>query len=401
MPLSALAINRTAPKAKPYKLSDGQGLHLLVQPSGRKLWRMRYRFGNRENMLSLGAFPIVPIAEARVRRDEVRKLISAGIDPALRRRLDKLSTARKDTFGAVAAEYLANLEANKSALITVSKNRWLLEVLAASIANRPIANIQPAELLDILQKIEKSGRRDTAHRLRAVMGSVFRLAVATLRAPNDPTFALRGALQRVNVRHRAAITDEAKLGVCAALIDDYDGWPALRCAFQFMILTMGRPGDVRGMKRCEVDFDKRTWRIPAERMKMRRPHDVPLSKQAVKVLAEVWPLNENCELVFPSLRATKKPLSENAFNSALRRMGYQKEEVTAHGFRSSASTILNERGANPDIIESALAHQDSNEIRGIYNRARYWPQRVQLMQQWADLLDALKTPAIRNASPQL
>jgi integrase len=367
--LSQFSIFKSVPKAKPYKLTDGNGLHLLIQPSGSKLWRMRYRYRNRENMLSLGAFPTVPLVEARARRDAVRKQISAGIDPALRKKLDRRSSAHENTFGAIAAEYIANLEANQSAPVTVSKNKWYLEVLAAPIANRPIAEIVPAELLDVLQKVERSGRRDTAHRLRAVMGSVFRLAVATLRAPNDPTYALRGALQRVNIKHRAAITDENKLGVLCSLIDEYDGWPALRSAMQFMILTMSRPGDVRGMKRDEVNFTKKIWKIPGERMKMRQPHDVPLSKQAIKVLEEAWPLNENCELVFPSLRATKKPLSENAFNSALRRMGYQKHEVTAHGFRSSASTILNEHGANPYVIEAALAHQDPNEVRRIYNRA--------------------------------
>jgi integrase len=396
MPLSQFSITKAAPKSTPYKLSDGDGLHLLVKPAGSKLWRMRYRFGNKENMLSLGAFPAVSLADARIKRDEVRKQISQGIDPALRKKLDKLSTAAADqnTFGAVAAEYIANLEAAGSAPITISKNKWLLHDLAAPIANRPVADILPAELLDILKKIEKSGRRDTAHRLRSVMGSVFRLAVATLRAKNDPTFALRGALHKVPVKHRAAITDERELGVIATLIDEYDGWPSLRSAFQFLILTMCRPGDVRHMKRSEVDFAKKLWRIPGERMKMRRPHDVPLSRQALAVLDEVWPLNENCELVFPSLRSTKKPLSENAFAAVLRRMGYQKDEVSAHGFRSSASTILNERGFNPDVIEAALAHQDKNEIRRIYNRAAYLPERIKLMQQWADLLDQLKNQSM-------
>jgi integrase len=198
----------------------------------------------------------------------------------------------------------------------------------------------------------------------------------------------------VKVKHRAAITDEKKLGLLYSQIDDYDGWPVLKAATRFLILTMARPGDVRHMEREEVDWEKKVWRIPAERMKMRRPHDVPLSKQALEVLQEVWHWNENSRLVFPSLRAHKKPLSENAFNSVLRNLGYTKEQVTAHGFRSSASTILNERGYHPDHIEAALAHQDENEVRRAYNRAAYWKERVTLLQDWADLLDSFK-PRLR------
>jgi integrase len=231
------------------------------------------------------------------------------------------------------------------------------------------------------------------------MGSVFRLAVATLRATNDPTYALRGALMKVRVKHRAAITDEREFGHFLVALDEYDGWPVVQSAFQFLILTMSRPGDVRGMKRTEVHFDKRLWRIPAERMKMRRPHDVPLSRQALMVLKTVWPLNEENELVFPSLRSHKKPLSENAFNSVLRNMGYSKDQATAHGFRSTASTILNERGFDADVIEAALAHQDDDEMRRIYNRALYLPERKKLLQDWADLMDSFKKPKmVRRAA---
>jgi len=390
MALSQLAIINAKPKDKPYLLLDGEGLHLQIHTSGSKLWRLRFRFGGKANMMSLGAFPAVSLKEAREKRGEIKKQIAAGINPSLRKKLDRISAASPDTFGAIADEYIANLKANDAADITISKNRWLLEDLAAPIRNRPVSEIVPAELLDILKKIEASGRRDTAHRLRSVMGSVFRLAVATLRATNDPTYALRGALLKVKVKHRAAITDEHELGRFLINLDEYDGWPVLQSAFQFLILTMSRPGDVRGMKRTEVDFDKRLWRIPAARMKMRRPHDVPLSRQALTVLNFVWPLNEENELVFPSLRSHKKPLSENAFNSVVRNMGYSKEQATAHGFRSTASTILNERGFSADVIEAALARQDEDEIRRIYNRALYLPERKKLMQDWADLLDGFK-----------
>jgi integrase len=390
MALSQLAIINAKPKNKPYLLLDGEGLHLQICATGSRLWRLRFRFRGKAKMLSIGAFPTVSLKEAREKRDQIKKQIAAGIDPSLRRKLDRISSATAESFGAVADEYLANLKANSAADITIKKNRWMLEELAAPIRNRPVAEILPAELLDILKKIEASGRRDTAHRLRSVMGSVFRLAVATLRATNDPTYALRGALMKVKVKHRAAITDERELGRFLIALDEYDGWPIVRSAFHFLILTMARPSDVRHMKRAEVDFEKRLWRIPKERMKMRRPHDVPLSRQALAVLKAVWPLNEEHELVFPSLRSHKKPLSENAFNSVLRNMGYDKDEATAHGFRSTASTILNERRYDDDVIEAALAHQDENEIRRIYNRALYLPERRKLLQDWADLMDSFK-----------
>lgn len=390
MALSQLAIINAKPKDKPYLLLDGEGLHLQIYTSGSKLWRLRFRFRGKANMMSLGAFPAVSLKEAREKRDAVKKQIAAGIDPSLRKKLDKISAASANSFGAIADEYIANLKANDAADMTISKNRWLLEDLAAPIRNRPVSEILPAELLDILKKVEASGRRDTAHRLRSVMGSVFRLAVATLRATNDPTYALRGALMKVRVKHRAAITDEREFGRFLISLDEYVGWPIVQSAFQFLVLTMSRPGDVRGMKRTEVHFDKRLWRIPAERMKMRRPHDVPLSRQALTVLKHVWSLNEENELVFPSLRSHKQPLSENAFNSVLRNMGYSKDQATAHGFRSTASTILNERGFDADVIEAALAHQDDDEMRRIYNRALYLPERKKLMQDWADLMDTFK-----------
>lgn len=399
MALSQLAIINAKPKDKPYMLLDGEGLHLQIHTSGSRLWRLRFRFGGKANMMSLGAFPAVSLKDAREKRDQIKKQIAAGIDPSLRKKLDRITAASADSFGSIADEYIANLKANDAADITISKNRWLLEDLAAPIRNRPVSEIVPAELLDILKKVEASGRRDTAHRLRSVMGSVFRLAVSTLRATNDPTYALRGALLKVKVKHRAAIIDERELGCFLISLDEYDGWPVLQSAFQFLILTMSRPGDVRGMKRTEVNFDKRLWRIPAERMKMRRPHDVPLSRQALMLLKVVWPLNEENALVFPSLRSHKKPLSENAFNSVLRNMGYRKDQATAHGFRSTASTILNERGFSADVIEAALAHQDEDEVRRIYNRALYLPERKKLMQEWADLLDSLKKQkAVRQAA---
>jgi integrase len=349
-------------------------------------------------MLSLGAYPTVSLANARSKRDEAKKLLAAGTDPSRQKKLDKLTAVAtaQNTFGAVAAEYLANMEANNAAERTVNKNRWLLEDLAAPLADRPIADITAAELLDLLKRVEKSGRRETARRLRGTIGCVFRLGVVTLRAPSDPTSALRGALLRPIVNHRAAITDERELGALMQSIDEYDGWTTIRAALQLLALTMTRPGDVRYMRRSEVNLEKAMWRIPAEQMKMRRPHDVPLSKQALAILRDIWALSDNGDLVLPAIRSLRKPLSENAMNSALRRMGYTKEEVTAHGFRSAASTILNERGVNPDVIEAALAHQDENAVRRAYNRATYWPERVKLMQKWADMLDEFRQLSVGN-----
>jgi integrase len=399
MSLTQFAIVKAVAGEKPIKLSDGGGLHLLVKPGGSKLWRFRYRFCGRENMLAFGAFPTVTLAEARTKRDEARKLLADGADPAVKRKLDKIAaeTANQNTFGAVVTEYLANLEARGSSESTISKNRWMLEDLAAPLAGRPIAEIVPAEILTILKRIEKSGRRETATRLRGVMGTVFRYAVVTLRATTDPTFALRGALLPPNVQHRPAITDEKRLGGLMCSIDDYDGWPTLRAALQLLPLTMTRPGDVRGMRRSEINFEKRMWRIPEHRMKMRRPHDVPLSRQAMEILRDIWPLSDNGDLVLPSIRSIKRSLSENAMNSALRRMGYPKDEMTAHGFRSSASTILNERGFNADVIEAALAHQDEDDTRRAYNRTTYLPERVKLMQEWADMLDEFKKLSVRDS----
>jgi integrase len=276
------------------------------------------------------------------------------------------------------------------------KNRWMLEDLAAPLAMRPIAEIQPIEVLDVLKRVEKSGRRETARKLRGMIGSVFRYAVVTLRATNDPTAPLRGALLAPQVQHRPAIIDERELGVLMGAIDEYDGWPTLRAALQLIALTMTRPGDVRFMRRSEINFERAVWCIPAERMKMRRPHDVPLSRQALEILREIWSLSDYGDLVVPSIRSIKKPLSENAMNCALRRMGYAKDEMTSHGFRATASTILNERGFNPDVIEAALAHQDKNVIRRAYNRATYWPERVKLLQSWADLLDQFKSVAVTD-----
>jgi integrase len=396
--LSDLAIRKAKPEERAYKLSDGGGLHIAVQPNGGKLWRLKYRFGGKEKLLSFGPYPAVSLVFARQKRDEAKRQLASGLDPSVQRKLDKIAAAKaaQNTFGAIAAEHLDNLVANGTAATTMAKNRWMLQVLAAPLTHRPIAEIAPIEVLDVLKRVEKSGRRETARKLRGAIGSVFRYAVATVRATSDPTAPLRDALLKPKVKHRSAIVDEREFGTLMVSVDEYDGWPTLRAALQLLALTMTRPGEMRGMLRSEINFETAVWHIPAERTKMRRPHDVPLSRQALAILREIWPLSDYGELVLPSIRSIKRPLSENAMNSALRRMGYTKEEMTSHGFRSTASTILNERGFNPDVIEAALGHQDKNAIRRAYNRATYWPERVKLLQTWADMLDEFRSQALAH-----
>jgi integrase len=398
--LSALAVENAKPREKAYLLTDGNGLHLMVTPQGSKLWRLRYRFGKKQNSLSLGSFPEVSLASARAKRDDARRLIAEGVNPSEHKKHEKLvaEIGANDTFGAIAEEYLKRLEEGGAAEATLSKNRWLLIELASPLHKRQASKVTPAEILVILQKYEKAGLRETAKRLRGVIGAVFRLAVATLRAETDPTYALRGAIAAPVVSHRAAITDEKQLGALMVAIDGYEGWPTLRSALAFLALTMVRPGEVRRMRRNEVIWPSAIWRIPAERMKMRRPHDVPLSRQALAILREAWPLTMDDNLVFPSIRTIRRPLSENAFNSVLRRLGYGTDEHCAHGFRSSASTILNERGYDSRVIEVALAHQDENKTRAAYNRAQFWPERQKLLQDWADLLDEFRLPTFQARS---
>lgn len=394
MSLTSFMVEKAKPRDKPYKLTDSNGLHLLVTPTS-KLWRFRYRFAGKENTLGLGSFPEVSLAEAREKRDDVRKLLRQGINPSQKKKDDERSAklASQNTFGALAQEHLKNLEDSGAASSTIDKNRWLLEDLAAPLTSRPVTEIKPAEILDICKKIEKAGKRETARRLRGVIGTVIRYAIATQRAETDPTYALRGALLPPIVQHRPAITDERELGVLMACIDDYRGTWQVRAALKLAALTMTRPIELRWMRRTEINWPKATWSIPADRLKMRRPHDVPLSRQALAILRDIWPLSQGDGLVLPSVRSVRRALAENALNAALRRMGYTKDEVCTHGFRTSASTILNERGFDERVIEVALAHLDENEVRRAYNRAKYWKQRVQMLQAWADLLDEFRHQA--------
>lgn len=397
--LTVLAIDKAKPRDKPYTLADGAGLHLFINPNGAKLWRFRFRFGGKANMLSFGSYPEVSLASAREKRDEARKLLASGASPAVKRKDDKRAQAfaAENTFGAAASDYIKKLEDEQRSPATLKKNRWLLEDLAAPLSPKPLSQIKAPEILVLLKSVEKQGFRETAHRLRGTIGRVFRFAIANLKTDADPTYALRGALLGKIVKHRAAITDEDDF---AQLLRDLDAYTEARTttkqALQFIVLTMCRPGEARLMRKSEVNWIKATWSIPAERMKMRREFQIPLSRQALAVLRQVWDTSQ--DYVFPSMKSPFKPMSDNTFNKALRLMGYTGDVQVAHGFRTSASTIMNERHmAAPDVIEVALSHQDHDEVRRTYNRAQYFRERTKLMQEWADLLDQLRGQSLQRA----
>ena len=392
MALTDLKIKKAASREKAYKLSDGGGLFLLVKPNGSKLWQQKYRHFGKERLLSHGAYPDVTLQRARRKRDEARELIAQGGDPTVEKRLAQIEaeTQARNTFLLVAEELVQQAYDRELADATIRKKIWHVHTLAEALHHRPINEITSAEILHLLKKVEHSGRRETAKKLRGTLSAVFRLAIVTLRAENDPTQAVKGALLPVKVTNRAAITDEKVFGQFLRDLDAYSGAGVIKDALLFQILTMTRPGEVRGAKQAEFDLKEKAWTIPAARMKMRRDHVVPLSTQALDLIRRNWIDIDGVELIFPSLNSNRKWLSENAFNSAMRRMGYSKEEVTAHGFRATASTILNTRGYDPDAIEAALAHQDKDAIRRTYNRATYWEQRVELMQAWADHVGAIR-----------
>ncbi|MEL7204568.1 MAG: tyrosine-type recombinase/integrase [Pseudomonadota bacterium] len=356
------------------------------------MWQQKFRFLGKEGLLSHGQYPAVTLAQARQKREDAKELLAAGRDPSMQKKLDRMAaeTQARTTFKLIAEEHLANMEDRGLAPATLQKNTWLLMKLAEPLHKRAISEISPAEILHLLQQVERSGRRETAIRLRSIMSGVFRFAIVTLRAESDPTEPLKRALRPPKVVNRPAITDEKAFGALLRDLDEFPGYFITVAALKFQILTMLRPGEVRGATIHEIDRKARTWTISKERMKMRRGHVVPLSGQAFEIVEELWPEIEGVELLFPSVMSNRRQLSNNTLNSALRRMGYQKDEVTAHAFRATASTILNNRGYDPDVIEAALAHQDKNEVRRAYIRSTYFDQRVELMQTWADLVDELR-----------
>lgn len=393
MPLTDTAIRKTKPAVRLIKLSDGGGLQLHVHPNGSKYWKLAYRYDGKQKKLAFGVYPEVSLAEARRRREAARALLRDGKDPMVEKRAEKLARAiaAGNTFAAVADELLAKMTREGRAETTLKKTKWLFDFARPLIGDRPIGEISAAEVLAVLRKVEVRGRLETARRLRSTIGSVFRYAIATARADNDPTFALRGALTTPKVKPRAAVTDPKAVGALLRSVWDYDGQPATKAALQLMTYLFPRPGELRLAEWPEFDFEAAVWSIPTSRMKMRRPHKVPLPSQALAILTQLREITGNDRLVFPSVRSKLRPISDNTLNAALRRLGYSQDEATAHGFRATASSLLNESGLwHADAIERQLAHEDGNAVRRAYARAEFWDERVRMMQWWADKLDALR-----------
>lgn len=394
--LTANAVKHAKPRPKAYKLSDRDGLYLLVMPTGIRYWRMNYRFGGQQRTLSFGRWPEILLGDAREMLLEARRLLAKGIDPLEQAKLEKIakSIAASNSFQAVAEEWLEKIEKEGLAAITLKKARWLLAQTYPALGKRPISEITAHELLLVLKKVEGTKRYDTANRIRSTCSQVFRYAIATARANRDVCADLRGALVTPRTNHRAAITTSTEASGLLRAIEDYDGHPLTQIVLRLLPHLFVRPGELRWAEWSEFDFDKRVWTIPDHKMKMRRPHAVPLSRQALSIIEEIEHDAGYSDFLFPSLRSVDRPMSDNTINAALRRLGFSKDQMTGHGFRAMAATLLNEMGTwNPDAIERQLAHADGNSIRRAYARGQYWDERVRMMQHWSDYLDQLRAGA--------
>jgi integrase len=392
MPLTDTASRNAKSKLKPYKLADEKGLYLLVNRTG-KYWRFDYRHEGKRKTLALGVYPDVTLKEARSKRDEARNQLAAGIDPGAQRAATK--TAATDTFEALAREWhqrnLSRWTPKHGASLLV----WLVNDTFPWIGAKPIREIVATDLLAVLRRMEERGAVSSAHRVRQVCGQVFRYCVATGRADHDPSAALRGALSVAPTKHHSSITDPKAAGGLLRAIEVYQGAFVTKQALRLAPLVFVRTGELRNAEWSEIDLESAEWRIPAGKMKMRDPHIVPLSRQAVAILRELHPLTGGGRYVFPSARTPngERCMSENAVLAALRRMGYGKNEMTGHGFRSMASTLLNEQGWHRDAIERQLAHSERNAVRAAYNYAEHLQERRKMMQAWADYLDGLRKGA--------
>lgn len=395
MPLSDVKIRNTKPAKKQVKLFDGAGLFLLVTPQGGKYFRLKYRYEGKEKLLALGTYPAISLADARQRRDDARQQLAHGIDPgAVKKARKQASTAEKETFEVIAREW----HNRQSSVWVPAYADKMIKSLERSIfpwlGQLPINEIKAPELLMVLRKIEARGTLDTAHRMRFICGQVFRYAIATGRAERDPATDLRGALTPFIEKHHAAITDPVKVGGLLRAIDGYEGHFVVQCAMRLAPLVFVRPGELRQAEWAEINLDEREWNIPAERMKMKQSHFVPLSTQAVDILRSLQPLTGSGKYVFPSARSFSRPMSNNAILAALRRMGFDKDEMSGHGFRAMARTILDEvLQVRPDFIEHQLAHAVRDPNGRAYNRTAHLVERRKMMQLWADYLDGLKIGA--------
>lgn len=393
MALTAIEVRTAESKASPYKLTDERGLFLLVQPSGAKLWRLKYRFNRIERKLSLGQYPEVSLKDARDRRDHARRMIDEGQDPLAVRRREKLAGELKaaTTFRLVADEYLEKMEAEEKSAATMKKARWFRDLLDRDIGPLPVSDITPQELLAALRKLERRGHRETANRTRAFSSRVFRYAIVTARATANPADVLKGALIAPRPKHHAALLDPKDVGELLRAIEGYGGQAETLFALRIAPHVFLRPGELRQGEWSEIDWDAGVWRLPPHRMKMKQPHVVPLSRQVLALLKELKGMTRSTKYMFPALGSTLRPMCENTLNAALRRLGYGKEDMTSHGFRATASTLLNECGLwHPDAIERALAHGERNGVRAAYHRGAHWDERVEMAQWWSDYLDQLR-----------
>ncbi len=385
---------------KSRKLTDGGGLYLLINSTG-KYWRYNYRFNSKYKTLAIGVYPEVSLKEARILHDEARKKVNQNIDPSIHKKVQKLKQleAGGNTFEHIAREWFEEFKETWVKSHSIRLIRRLENDVFPWLGNRPIQEIEPPEILSLMRRVQSRGALESAHRVRNICGQVFRYAIATGRASRDQTADLRGALPPPRKRHFAAIKDPKEFGILLKAIDGYNGTFVVRCALQLSPLVLLRPGELRHAQWDEIDLENALWTIPVSRMKARRytkeenqtTHVVPLSSQAIAILKDLEPFTRSFPYVFTGARSRNRPMSENAVRTALRTMGYTNDQMTAHGFRATASTLLNEMGFNPDAIEAQLAHKDRNEIRAAYNRAQYMEERRIMLQSWSNYLDELKS----------
>lgn len=389
--LSDIKIRTLKAKDKQYKVADGRGLFVVVTPTGSKYWRLRYHFASKEKSLAIGTYPDISLSEARDKAHEARKMLANFIDPSIEKQHKKraLKLAATNTFETIAREWYQKhlsqwVESHGERIL----NRLEKDVFPY-VGKRPITELSAPDILTVLQRVENRGAIETAHRIHQNFGQIFRYAIATGYTESDPCPHLKGALKPVKQNHYASIRDPKKIGELLRAINSYEGFCVTKCALRLAPLVFVRPGELRTAEWKEFDFEAAEWRIPASKMKMREQHIVPLARQSIVILKELHMLTKKSIYVFPSIRSANRPMSENTITGALRRLGYTSEEMTGHGFRSIASTILNEQGWKPDAIERQLAHAERNNIRAAYSHAEYLPERREMMQAWADSLELL------------
>jgi len=391
--LTDIQIKKAKSGPKIIKLSDGGGLQLWITPDGAKRWRLAYRCAGKQKAIAIGVFPKVTLKQARNATIAAKAIIAAGRDPCLEKAAFIAAKAKSDTitFDVVAAELVAKKLREGRAHRTIAKLQWLIRLASPSLGSRPIAEIRAAEVLATLRTVETRGRYVTAQRLRSTIGEIFRYAIATARAEIDPSGALKGALTNTASIPRAAITEPLAFGGLLRAISGYGGAPETKAALELLALTFARPGELRSMEWAEVNLAKALWTVPPQKMKMRVEHQVPLAPRAIEILKEMKKISGNSKFIFPSFGKNDRCMSENTINGALRRMGFKQSEMCGHGFRSAASTLLNQSNQfHPDAIERQLAHVEKNVVKRIYDRAEHWDERVKLMDYWADLCAAMK-----------